>query len=129
MASLGTGIACITSVGPRFSFVSENLCLGQSLVRRLTTPRGALPWAPNDGVDVRSYLNHGSTSQATFSLQRAVRDECEKDERVQSADVAAAFNFGTQTMTLTIGIVTANGPFKLVLLVSQLTVAILDASQ
>jgi hypothetical protein len=123
MASLGIGIACTTSVGPRFTLASEFQCLGQSLVRRLITPRGSMPWAPNDGTDIRDFLNQGHKPRNTFLVQQAVKDEVEKDERVQSALVSAAF--AGDSMTLTLQVVTASGPFKLILLVDTLTISIL----
>lgn len=125
MSSLGVGVACIFSVGPRFTLASEWDCLAQSLCRRLITPRGSMPWAPNDGTDIRDFLNHGSTPTGKFALETAAKLECEKDERVQTCDASASMNFFTNICTLTLQIVTAVGPFELVLLVDSLTIDIL----
>lgn len=126
MSSLGVGIACTTSVGPRFTLATEFDCLAGALVRRLISPRGSLPWAPNDGTDLRDFLNHASTPAGKFALERAAQDECEKDERVTSCSASSVFSNGTATLTL--GIVTASGPFQLVLLVEALTIQILGAN-
>lgn len=123
--SLGVGVACILSVGPRFTLVTERNCLAQSLCRRLISQRGSLSWSPNDGTDIRDYLNHASTPTGKFSIEAAVKDECEKDERVQQCQVTAAMNLATQVCTLTLQVVTANGPFVLVIGVDSLTVGIL----
>lgn len=125
-SSLGVGVAGIYSVGPRFTLASGWDCLSQSLVRRLISPRGSLPWAPNDGTDLRDYLNHASTPTGKFALERAAKDEVEKDERVQSCDASSTFDGTTQTCTLTLNILTADGPFDLVLLVDDATIEILD---
>lgn len=129
MSSLGVGIACVSSVGPRFTLATEMQCLAQSLARRLITPRNSMSWAPNDGTDMRDFLNKANTSQGRFDAQRAAKDECEKDERVQSASVSSVFNFALSTLTLTIAILTALGPFTLVLAVTALTVAIISVGQ
>lgn len=121
MASLGVGIACITSVGPRFALASEFVCLGQSLARRLITRRGSLSWAPNDGTDMRDFLNSAFTPRNRFAVQAAAKAECEKDERVQAATVDAQFSVGS--LSLTIGIETASGPFKLVVALTSLGIS------
>lgn len=126
--SLGVGIACITSVGPRFSLAVEVDCLAQSLCRRLGTPRDNLSWAPNDCTDMREFVNRKNTPANRFAAQSAAHDECLKDERVQDCSVTAQFNFAASTLTLTIAIVTANGPFKLVFLVDAYSVSIVDAT-
>lgn len=123
--SLGVGIACINSVGPRFTLATERQCLAQSLARRLITPRGSMPWAPNDGTDMRDFLNRANTPANRFAAGRAAKDECEKDERVQSATVTAKFNFAASQLELTVAILTASGPFQLVLGVDALTIDIL----
>lgn len=126
--SLGIGVACTTSVGPRFTLAVEAQCLGQSLVRRLSTPRGYLSWAPNDGIDVREFLNKGDTQQNRFAAIAAIKDECEKDERVQAASVAVSFNFATSTLTITIDVETADGPFTFVIAADKVTVELLESS-
>jgi len=122
--SLGVGIAGVTSIGPRFTLATEFQCLGQSLARRLITPRGSMPWAPGDGTDMRDYLNKGNTPQNRFAAQRAAKDECERDERVELASVTAAF--AADALTLTVSVVTAVGSFTLVLLVDALSVSQLN---
>ena len=122
----GTAIDGIFDVGARFSFATGLANLGNSIARRLITQRGSLPWDLDCGTDVRMFLNHGSTPQARFAVQAAVNDECLKDERVDTCSTDAAF--GQDTLTLTIAISTAAGPFRLVLLVDSLTVTILEAA-
>jgi hypothetical protein len=125
--SLGVGIGGL-SVGPRFVMVSEFICLAWSLARRLETPRGSLSWSPNDGTDMRDWLNRSDTPQHRFSAQVAAKDECEKDERVQAALVSAQFQSATSSLILTVSITTAVGPFQLVLKVTALAVTVLDVT-
>ena len=124
--SLGVGVAGITSIGPRMQLVSEQTCLAHALCRRLITPRESLSWDLNAGTDMREYLNKGNTPANRFAAARAAKDECEKDERVQSASVDAQFS--QSSLSLTILIDTASGPFKLVALIDALTVSILEAA-
>lgn len=128
MADLGTSIAGVTSIGPRFNFASGNLCLAYSLARRLITPRASLPWAPNDGTDMRDFLNKGDTASNRFAAARAAHDECLKDERVQDVTVTAKFLAAGQQLQLTIAVLTANGPFTLVVTLNQLTISDLAVS-
>src|SRR6185503_16253832 len=116
----------VTDIGARFTYATGFRNLGNCLARRLITPRGSLSWDLDAGTDVRTFLNHGDTPQARFAVAAAVNDECLKDERVDSCSTDATF--GEDTLTLTISIVTAAGPFKLVLLVDGLTVEILEAA-
>ena len=133
--NFGTDIDC----GPYdipliFGTCTGNKNLGNALVRRLTTPRGALAlinpsYGPNYGTDIRSLLSSALTRNSTSSMQAAIQAECQKDPRVQSAAVTVVLNLGDPThgsATVTIIVTTSNGPFPLVLSVDQLTVEILS---
>jgi phage baseplate assembly protein W len=120
----GTGIACVTSVGPRFVYVSGLTNLGMSLARRLITPRGILDYAPDYGTDMRDYLNGANTPATRFAAARAAQDEVTKDERVLTA--TATVTFADSAMSIDITCITADGPFTLVLSVNALTTALLS---
>lgn len=126
--SLGIGIACITSVGPRMTFASEFDCLAQSLARRLITERGSMSWAPNDGTDMREYLNHGNTPANRFAAARAAKDECMKDERVEDCTVDAQFDAPNKALILTVKVLTASGPFELVASVDNIGISDLSVT-
>lgn len=126
--SLGVGAGGVLSIGPRMQVVSGLQCLAQSLARRLITPRGSLSWAPNDGTDMREFLNKGNTSTNRFAAASAARDECLKDSRVERCDAVAQFSAASSQLSITLSIATADGPFQLVIGVDALTVQILEAT-
>jgi hypothetical protein len=105
--------------------------LGNALCRRLQTPRGALAFIGDDpdyGLDIRSIVGMSMTDREVSQWQTAIAHECEKDERVASADVALQFEFDTQTLTITINITTADDTATLVLTATSVTVDLLRIS-
>lgn len=97
--------------------------VAQRLARRLTTPRGGLAAIGDEadfGWDVRQYVN-GRMSPALLSqAQQQIAAECLKDEEVASCDVSMSFVNGG-ALTITLQVTTADGPFSLVLNVSQVS--------
>ena len=114
------------------AFIKEAIdsALAQAIARRIQTITGILAQIWDDpayGVDVRDYLNDTTTATSSAAVSARVESECLRDERVQSASCGAVIFNGT--MTLTIGLVDAQGPFTMVLSVSAVTVAVLQVQQ
>lgn len=124
----GTDIACTTSIGQRFQLVSGFINLANALVRRLITPRGTLDYAPDYGYDVRDWLNHDTGQASMFTLEAAIDAEMQKDERVQSSSSKVVPNRLAQTLTITVSIITAAGPFKFVTSVGNLNAIIVSVT-
>lgn len=124
----GTDISCYPDLDPLGTLVSGNTALAQAIARRLTTPRGGLFYDTNYGTDLRLYLNEGMTNETQSRIKAAIESECRKDERVSSASAEVTFNFATQTLSVSISLVTASGPFTLTLDVTQLTVSLLTVT-
>lgn len=99
--------------------------LGDALARRLTTPRGSLPFHPNYGFDLREYLNSEMTDEELFRCKADSELEVEKDERVLNADSSVSFDPSSETLTLVVRVEAEAGPFKLTIAASQATVSIL----
>lgn len=59
----------------------------QAAILRITTPRGKLFFAPDDGMDVRALLKKAMDLDAIAMLPRQVEDELTKDPRFTSAEV------------------------------------------
>ena len=96
--------------------------IGQRLVRRLTTPRGALGIInddPDGGLDVRQYINAKLPPSAITTAQADISDECQKDEEVSSALVSMTESLGV--LTIRIDVDGSSGPFSLVLNVGDVT--------
>lgn len=78
------------------------LGVGQAIVRRLTTPRGSVPDAPDYGIDLRAYCNRGVPESEIQGLAARVRSEVTKDDRVRAATVTVTANASTGALTVSI---------------------------
>ena len=124
-ALFGSDINCLGGfdLDPYFDLVEGAECLGQALLRRLLVVRGGLLDDPSYGFDVRAYLNDSAPNLA--SVEGGVVEQLEADERVERATATATFNDVTGVLRITATAFTGAGPFRLVLDVSALTVALL----
>ena len=125
--SLGSDLSCVTDIDPTGAEVSEKLLLAQALARRLTCPRGRLIDDANYGYDLNQWLNADVGPAEIAQIQSQAQAECLKDERVQSCTVAVSFIGGV--MLVSLAIVSALGPFPLVLSVNGLSTQILTVTQ
>jgi hypothetical protein len=125
---LGTDIRALDDLSPQMNLQSGLPNLGEAIARRLQTPRGGLFYEPNYGIDVRSWLNEAMTADDVFRAKVAIEAECEKDERVLAADATVTLNQPQQTLTISLQLTLASGPFRLVLSVDQVSVTILETS-
>lgn len=127
--SLGTDLDVTTDIPLRWNLVTGNKNLGRALARRLSTPRGTLPWDPNYGFDLRGSLNAGLTQTELSQLRGAISSECEKDERVASASADVTYNYATSSLTVNITVTPVTGvAFALILLVTNVSVDVLNAN-
>lgn len=83
----GKDLSCVSDLTETMEEVEGPLVVAQAIVRRLTTPRGGLPYDPNYGLDVRGFLNRATTTAELRSIAGQVRLEVTKDDRVESASV------------------------------------------
>jgi hypothetical protein len=126
MVDFGTDVSTFPVLDVTFSLTSGQRVVGEQLARRLMTPRGSLPWAPNDGLDLRGMLSAKFTASMLYKWRSQIVGECEKDERVRSADVTITPAVDFLSAVITITVTTADGPFALVLGVDKVTVSLLD---
>ncbi len=122
---LGTDIGVLSDLPPAWGLATGKLNLAYALCRRFNTPRGSLfPW-PDYGMYLPGYVEKSIRSGDESTIRGAIIGECEKDPRVQTADVDLTFSFERRTLTVKITIETADGPFELVLAATSLTVELL----
>jgi hypothetical protein len=121
----GSDVLTFPGVDPNLTLSKGGRVLAEALARRLSTPRGSLPFHEDYGLDLRSFLNEAVTSDSLYRLKSAVERECEADERVESASVSLDYNAQTRRLRVRIEATTAQGPFRLTLAVSQVTVELL----
>lgn len=132
MTTLGTDISTPVSdeglldLDPTFALCTGRVQLAQAIGRRITTRRGTLGWIGDDpdyGVDVRDFLGSDANAQSAFRVAAMVDAEVLRDERVLACKATATITDGT--LTLSLRLADADGPFRLVLAISALTVDLL----
>lgn len=86
MAILGKDIKGVTDVDPFLTVTNGPRAAAEAVMRSLLHNPGVLWWAPDQGHNVQNYL-HGFFDQERIEL--GVRQQAERDERVESASVVA----------------------------------------
>ena len=119
----GRDLSCVSDLDASMSEVSGRMCLAQSLARRITSPRGAVIDDPNACSDIRDFLNDDISTADLARFTAMVDAEFRKDERVISS--TSTLIFVDSTVTVSSSIVDGDGPFRLVLAISDVTTAIL----
>lgn len=103
-------------------------CLGQDLALRLDTPRGSLISDPDYGLDLRSYLNSAQTPRQILEIIVNVKNELEKDDRVDACDVQASYSIQARVLTIKATVYTRTGPYLFTFLVNQDAVLLAEAT-
>jgi len=103
--------------------------VAEAAYRRLITPRGSLRGGEeeqNYGFDLADVVGSASTPSAVASLPARIRNELMKDERIDDVEVTvvASTTGPATTWAITVQGYTGIGPFRLVLAVSDVTVAL-----
>ncbi len=124
MSDLGSDFNLLADLDANLSTVSEAECLIQALCRRLQTPRGGLWYDLEYGSDIRQFVN--AQNVQAFAVEQTVENECLKDERVQTVS-ATVTRADDGALTISVSVEAADGPFEFTLLVSALTVELLDS--
>lgn len=85
----GSDLACRTDLEDDMREVDPMSvdALAEALLRRLDCPRGALPGDADYGIDVRSYLNRGTTDAERIRIETEIAAELTKDDRVSNVQV------------------------------------------
>lgn len=122
----GSGWSCVDDLTMPAVMVTGNRIVAEAIARRLTTPRGGLIDDPNYGYDLTDFLNDDLSPTDVARIAAGVQAECVKDERVSSAVATVTLTAGV--MVVTIALTTANGPFTLVLSITDVTVSILKVT-
>lgn len=85
----GTDLRCRTDLTESMEETDPNSVegLADAIVRRLDTARGTLPDDRDYGIDLRSYLNRGTTAAEIIALASQIRGELERDDRLAAVQV------------------------------------------
>lgn len=143
--ALGTDLAGTYDLTPQMSESAGRQCLAENLVRRMINERGDLIDDPDYGFGLLTLLNADLSQADMPRIQSGIVHEWTKDERVVSAVVRVQYVSPTQVDAARSGVVSnpqpvplgvlvvsatitdGDGPFRLVLAASDLTVTILEA--
>jgi hypothetical protein len=118
----------ILDIQPTLQYVSGLQVLIQSLICRQMCVKGSISDAPNEGIDLRTFIRAGLTQQLLAQIPSIVEKELLRDQRVQSATVTGNYDPVQNVLTLNEVIQSTLGPFSLTLAVSALTVTLIDGS-
>jgi len=128
MTDFGSDFSALDDIDQSLRVVDGKTALMQALARRLTTPRGALWYAPAYGYDVGAHVNSGTDVAV---IEAAAEAQILDDERVDDADVTITISqpdpgiTAGQRWDMTLRITTAEGPFEFTLAVDAVTGALL----
>lgn len=117
--TLGSDFAGGTELDAALSLQSGQRALGDAIIRRLTTPRGGIPDFPAYGFDVGSLIGRTLTPNAIAQL---VLEQVRAEEEVEEAALDVEQSDDGSTITLSIRVVAADGPFDLTLSIDDLGV-------
>jgi hypothetical protein len=115
-SALGSDISGVDDLDFALSVVSGRLALAQSILRRITSPRGSLLGSPAYGYSMFDTI--GSSVPASVVEQR-VLEQVLAEQEVEDARVTASLVNGV--LTVTIAVVDGDGPFTLTVSASELT--------
>jgi phage baseplate assembly protein W len=124
MADFGTDLSAFPDLSWTLKSGLDNLA--EAAVRCLTTAPGALFYAPEYRLDLRRFLNESVTAETLFEIETLASNALEADPRILEAQVTAR-QPERNLLELDIALDTAQGPFELVLRISQVSVEVLRA--
>lgn len=120
---LGTDIAWTGGdLDPTFSLVSGIQNVKQAAMRRLITSRGELHYERGYGLQLEDYVNADVSRKTMVDLQREIRNELLKDERIVEVDVTIEWLGESSAMKIKTICYTTVGSFDSVFTVDQLGV-------
>jgi hypothetical protein len=124
LPDFGRAWSCVTDLSMPSIMVSGFRVIAEAIARRWQTPRGGLIDDPNYGYDLTGFINTDLDQAGLARIGHEAGAEALKDSRVLRASVTITFVGG---VLLAAGqFVTAQGPFELVVSVSNVTVQLLQ---
>lgn len=120
----GSGLSALPGQPPDELFrpITGRRVLVESLARQLACPPGGLFWAPEKGVDLRSYLRGRIDAARLVEIRQRTLATLRDDERV--VDVRVEVSFVANALRVEIAAEADEGPFSFVLDVSAARVEV-----
>lgn len=121
----GSCWSCISDLTMPSTMATGFQVVAEAIVRRWQTPRGTLVGDANYGFDLTDAVNDDMDKGDLASLAHFAGAEAEKDERVLSCTVTATL-LASGLLAVVGKVTTAQGPFQLVVSVSQFEVTLMQ---
>ena len=122
----GRCISVVDDLPGRWRYVTGQRVVAEAVARRWGTERGTLPYALDYGTDARGMIGDTMTTAQIAEWSAALEREAEKDARVLAVSVSIAYDFASAKATIRGQLTTADGTFRLIVAVSDLTVDLLE---
>lgn len=123
----GHDLSCTDDLDPNGLEVDGITTLSQALYRRIITARGGLLGTPDYGLGAPAFIDQEMTSRQVSVLASSIDNELVKDERVFSSLTTGTF--ANSKFTASTLVTTAQGPFRLTLSISAVTVELLSVTR
>jgi phage baseplate assembly protein W len=125
VTDFGSDLSATSDLDPTFTLVGGHRVVAEACIRRLTTPRGGLFYAPNYGTDVREMLAARLDATRLSGWKSRIESELRKDDRVQSARAEITLDAAAERAVIAVSVATVDGPFSFTLAASALSVELL----
>ena len=125
----GVDIAIYPDLSPTFALVSGSAQVKQALWCRFKTRRGTNPEDPDYGLDLTEMIGDDISPYDAYKWSAAIESESLKDERVISAGAEVDYDEKSGSASVTLLVDIGQGPFKLVLSVTSVTVELLNGEE
>lgn len=123
VADFGSDISTFPDLDELLEPQSGRRVLLESIARRMTTPRGALWWAPSYGSDLGAVLDEAIDPARLRAAATALQQQLTQDERILRATVEATYTAATRSLRIVVSITDAEGPFERVFTLDSTGVA------
>lgn len=106
----GLDLSCVSDLSPTLAEVdpASPSAIVEAVIRRFTTPRGALEDDQDYGQDVRAACNRGVTARDLRALSGVLRGEAQKDDRVALANVTLQAAVNSRELSIQVFITPAD---------------------
>lgn len=129
MTDYGRDLACITDLSPLMAEATGRQVLLEAALRRISTRRGMVIDALNDGTDVGDLLSADVGPGKLAQIRANIEGELVKDDRIFSATIVTMFfNAVLGELKVSIRIIDGDGPFTLTVAISAVTIQLLEVS-
>ena len=129
-SGFGSDLWCELDLHPNMVELSPNdpLLVAQNALRMITTDKGTYPDDPLIGMNLFNWLRRPADIHLKAALESAIKAEILRDDRVESVVVIVTPTADRTSASVSVQGICAQGPFKLVLSMSDSNVVLREIS-